>query len=53
MLNLKKEKKRINITKQKQAHRYREQISGYQLGEGSGEGQFRGMGLRSTNYSIK
>ena len=38
------------ITKQKQTHRYKEQASGYQWGEGSGEGQVRGRGLRGTNY---
>ena len=38
------------ITKQKQTHRYREQTSGYQWGEGRGEGQDRGMVLRDTNY---
>ena len=40
----------MNITKKKQIHRYREQSSGYQWGEGSGEGQRRGRGLRGTNY---
>ena len=29
----------MNITKQKQTHRYREQTSGYQRGEGRMEGQ--------------
>ena len=39
------------LTKQKQTHRYGEQISGYQWGEGSWEGQDRGRGLRGTqNY---
>ena len=32
MWNFQKER-RINITKQKKAHRYREQVSGYELGE--------------------
>ena len=36
----------------KQINRYREQISGYQWGERSGEGQDRGEGLRGTNYYI-
>ena len=27
----------MNITKQKQTHRYREQTSGYEWGEGRGE----------------
>ena len=40
----------MHITKQKQTHRYREQASGNQWGEGTGEGQDRGMGLRDTNY---
>ena len=38
------------ITKQKQTHRYREQASGYQWGEGWEERQVRGMTSRSTNY---
>ena len=42
----------MNITKQKQTHRYREQTSGYQWGEGSGEGQDVGRGLRGTNYYL-
>ena len=29
----------VNITKETQIHRYREQTSGYQWGEGRGEGQ--------------
>ena len=32
----------MNITKKKRTHRHREQTSGYQWGEGSGEGQYRG-----------
>ena len=35
----KKYNKLVNITK-KQTHRYREQTSGYQCGEGTGEGQY-------------
>ena len=31
-------------------HRYRKETSGYQWGEGKGEGQDRGMRLRSMNY---
>ena len=31
-------KKLVNITKKKQAHRYRKQTSGYQWGEGRGGG---------------
>ena len=34
----KKYNKLVNITKKKQTHRYREQTSGYQWGEGKGEG---------------
>ena len=48
MWNLKKYNKLVNTTKKKQTHRYREQTSGYQWGEGKGEGHHRG--LRSTNY---
>ena len=32
------------IAKQKQTHRYRKEISGYQWGEVKAEGQQRGMG---------
>ena len=42
----------MNITKQKQTHRYREQCSGYQWGEGKREGQIRGRGLGGTNYWV-
>ena len=42
----------MNITKKKQTHRQREQTSGYQKGEGSGEGQDRGRGLKDTNYYV-
>ena len=42
----------MNITKQKQTHRYREQTSGYQWQDGIREGQDRGRGLRGTNYYI-
>ena len=40
------------ITKQNQIHRHREQTNGYQWGEGSGEGQHRGMGLRDTTHYV-
>ena len=43
----------MNITKKKQIHRYREQTSGYQWGDGKGEGRHRGRGLRGTNSYIK
>ena len=36
--------------KQKQTHR--EQTSDYQCGEGSGEGQDRGRGLRGTSHYV-
>ena len=42
----------MNITKQKQTHRYREQTSGYQWGEGRENRQDRGRGLRCTNYYV-
>ena len=42
----------MNITKSKQAHRYEEQISGYQWGEGRRVGQDRGRGLRGAPYYI-
>ena len=38
------------ITKQKQTHRYREQTSGYQWGEGKGEGQNR---IKGFAYSLE
>ena len=40
------------MRKQKQTHKYREQTSGYQWGEGSEEGQDRSRGLRDTNYYV-
>ena len=39
--------------KQKQSHRYRTPTSGYQMGDRSGEGQFRGREFRDTNCYIK
>ena len=42
----KKYSKLVNKTKKKQIRKYREQTSGYQWGEGRGEGQYRGMGLK-------
>ena len=41
------------LTKQKQAHRYRKQTSGYQWGDGREEKHITGMGLRETNYMNK
>ena len=32
----------MDVTKQKQTHRYREQSRGYQWGHGRGEGQEKG-----------
>ena len=46
----KKYNKLVNIIKKKPTYRYREQTSGYQRGEGSGEGQYWGRELRGTNY---
>ena len=46
----KKYNKLVNVTKNKQTDRYREQDSGYQCGEKRGEGQERDGGLRGTNY---
>ena len=46
----KKYNKLVNIAKKKQTHKYREQTSGYQWGEGRGEGQYRDRGIRGTNY---
>ena len=43
----------MNITKKKLIHTEREQISGYQWGEGSGEGQDRGRGLTGTTIKYK
>ena len=45
--------KRMNIRKQKQAHRYREQTRGYQWGEQSGEGQDGGkeISYKDISYS--
>ena len=48
----KKYNKLENITKKKWTHRYREQTSGYQWGEGREEEQYRGRGLRGTNYYV-
>ena len=42
----------VNITKNKQIHRYREQTSGYQWEEGRGEGQYRERGLRGIKYYV-
>lgn len=39
--------KKIKVSKD---NKYREKTSGYQLGEEREEGQFRGRGVRGTNY---
>ena len=44
MWNLKN--KLVNTTKEKQTHRFREQTSGYQWGEGQGKVQYRHRELR-------
>ena len=43
----------MNITKKKQTHGYREQTSGYQWGDGSGEGQDSGRGLEMQTVLYK
>ena len=48
----KKYNKLVNITKKRQTHRYREQTSGYPWVDGRGEKQYRGTGLRGTNYYV-
>ena len=47
-LILESKNKLVNITKQKQTHRYREQTSGSHWGEG----QYWGRGLRDTNNYV-
>ena len=49
----KKYNKLVNITEKKQTDRYKEQTSGYQWGEGRGDGQDRGRGLRYKLLRIK
>ena len=44
--------KLVNITKKKQTHRYREQTSSCQQGEGNGEEQDRRRRLRGTKYCV-
>ena len=48
----KKYNKLVNITKKKQTHRYREQTSGYQWGEGREEGKHMAGELRGANYYV-
>ena len=47
---LKKYQKASEYNKNRQAHRYRKQTSGYQWGEGSRVRHKRGGRLRGTNY---
>lgn len=47
MLNIKN--KLVNVTEKKQTHRYKEQTSGYQRGQGWGKGQDRSRGSSDTN----
>ena len=42
----------MNIIKQNQTHRYREQSTSYQWGEGSEKEQYSGRGLRGMNYYV-
>ena len=44
----------MNITKQKQIHRYRELVvtSGERQGQGRWEWQGKDRGLRGTNYNV-
>ena len=50
----KKYNKLVNITKKKQTHRHREQTSGYQWGEGRGEGKYVGRDqLGVSDYQIQ
>ena len=50
MWNLKEYNKPVNKTKKKQTHRYREETSSYQWGEGKEKGQDRGRGKK--DYGI-
>ena len=52
MRNLKNNTNELHA-KQKQTQRYRKPTGGYQRGEGSGEGEIRGMGLTDTNYYVQ
>ena len=56
MWSLTCESKKINtwiITKQKQNHRYREQTSGYQWGEGREETHDKGRRVKRQGYSVR
>ena len=52
MWNLTNKTNKMHIAKQKQTHRYTEQISGYQWGKGRRKGHNRDRGLTNTNYYI-
>ena len=41
---------KVNLRKKQYTHRYRNQSSGYQWGEGLGEKEYWGREFRSTNY---
>ena len=43
-------KNRTNKYYKTETYRHREQTSGYQGGEGRGEGEDKDMGLRGTNF---
>ena len=43
----------MNITKQKQTHRYKEQTRGYQWGEGRQEGAVQGQGFKRYKLICK
>ena len=45
----KKYNRLVNLTQKKQTHRQREQISGYQWGEGEEEEKYKGRGLKGMN----
>ena len=51
---LKKYNKLVDVTKKKQTHRNKKQISVYQWGEQRGEGQHgaRGLKVQTTRYQI-
>ena len=49
---IQKIKELANVTKKKHSHRHREQTSDYQQGERRKKGQYRGGGLRGTNYYV-
>ena len=42
----------MNVTKKKQTDWYRGWASGYQWGDGSGDGQYNDRGLTGTNYLV-